>query len=312
MQSPLVVRCPYCGSRSRARSDWAGKHVRCPGCGQAIAVPSHAPIEVVPVVLANDEPTTPVPRPRPLGLRSATQRRSKQPVIIILLVVGASLGGLMLLGCAGLVALLRNPRATAARLNAHVESAVESSIADVPGRPDWVADAELVAQLGPDVKFGGHAIRLPPGYSSLGGAPDDSGLSPPETRTADQMWLSQMMPGLGFAAIRAELRQVPATTDGPEHFERRLPDELKELRNSYGNRNLRAQAGRLGGKRAVRVTYTATTRQDSHDCVKIFRFEGNRQLVLTLLCPSGADRRLYWLLEAAILSVREIDDAASQ
>lgn len=56
---PLVIDC-LCGKKLKVRDELAGKKVKCPGCGQAIAAP--APVEVEPAgeeVMAGEPPLVP-------------------------------------------------------------------------------------------------------------------------------------------------------------------------------------------------------------------------------------------------------------
>lgn len=47
---PLSVACPVCGTRLRAPDSSAGKRVKCPECGEVVAVPAAAPqTEEIPV-----------------------------------------------------------------------------------------------------------------------------------------------------------------------------------------------------------------------------------------------------------------------
>ncbi len=39
---PIVAECPHCSRRLEAKDEWAGRQVRCPGCGTALALPAPA------------------------------------------------------------------------------------------------------------------------------------------------------------------------------------------------------------------------------------------------------------------------------
>ncbi|MGL4551130.1 MAG: hypothetical protein ACRC33_08080 [Gemmataceae bacterium] len=58
---PIDVECEDCGKRLRVRDTFAGKRVKCPGCGEALTVPA-AP---------DDEPEEDTPPPRKTSVRPA-------------------------------------------------------------------------------------------------------------------------------------------------------------------------------------------------------------------------------------------------
>ena len=58
---PILVSCP-CGKQLRAKDEWAGKRIKCPGCGSAVVVT--ADTDDVPVLTEDDPPSRPEARPR--------------------------------------------------------------------------------------------------------------------------------------------------------------------------------------------------------------------------------------------------------
>ena len=99
---PMVVAC-NCGKKLRAKAELAGKRVKCPACGQPLAVPAPQPAAPQPAdeldldqwagAVAGDEAMTTVPLPR---------LRKKQQPSNTRLIVGLSVGA----GGAVLVLLL--------------------------------------------------------------------------------------------------------------------------------------------------------------------------------------------------------------
>jgi hypothetical protein len=223
----------------------------------------------------------------------------------LLIVLASVAAGLMLLGCMGVVTLLISLPQAAPRLEAIADAGIVSQIADSPGRPDWTPDANEVAQLGPEVTFGEHAMRLPPGFvSGTQGHPVKSESSSGVGKTLSWGWHSSLA-SHNMAIMQAEIREAPETINGAEYFEQQLPAELKRHRKSNSGDHFECEAGRIGGKRAVRTTIQS--RKDGIVAVKIYRFEGNRLLMLSMACSSADQERLR-LMQAAMLTVREIDE----
>lgn len=198
----------------------------------------------------------------------------------------ASLGAaatLCLACCAGVAATVVGPQIARSRLNEKLNSEISSSVADSADRPNWMADAPTVAQLGPEVTFAGHAMRLPTGFIPAAGPAAPEAVRLPAGGTGRRwMWVGPASGNGRRAVIQTEVREPPAATDGPTYFEQMLPWEIRVLRDKHTVRNL--EAGRLGGKRAVRVTYFMP--EGSIESADIFRFEGRRQVVVTIACPA--------------------------
>jgi DNA-directed RNA polymerase subunit RPC12/RpoP len=57
---PILVSCP-CGKQLRAKDEWAGKRIKCPGCGSPVIVT--ADTEDVPVLTEDDTPSRGEARP---------------------------------------------------------------------------------------------------------------------------------------------------------------------------------------------------------------------------------------------------------
>lgn len=97
---------------------------------------------------------------------------------------------------------------------------------------------------------------------------------------------------------------------GPEvtfaGHEQTLPWEIRVLRDKHTVHAV--EAGRVGGKRAVRVTYFMA--EGSIESADIFRFEGGRQVVVTIACPTVDQAEFLALIQAAQLTVRQINGSA--
>jgi hypothetical protein len=225
----------------------------------------------------------------------------------LLLILGGVAAGVMLLGCAGIVALITlMPENAIPRVDEFVDAQTRAAIADSAHGPELTADPKASAQLGPRIVFGDHSIQLPDGFA--GGTGVVEPLTPEGGQMHGWQWVKGLhSPGEEIALLQAQMREAPATVNGAEYFEQALADELRELRKSNGRLDI--ESGRHNGKRAVRVTYSS--RKDGLACTKLFQFEGERLLVLTMVC-SSADQNLVRVLEAAMLSVQESDASGPQ
>lgn len=298
-----MIQCPHCRSQCQANDEYAGQQVRCPTCRNIIAVPPNPLTGAAPSVSDFLGSGSAAPSPsRPTSRKRKTRRKkdSSDNVVIVLLGIAATL---CLVCCGGMVALVVAPKIARSRLNETVNAEISSSVADTPDRPEWIADATLIARLGPEVTFGQHAMRLPTGFTPAPGHVAPEVLRTPGGGQARVWyWVGPVSHNRRRAVVIAEVREPPASMEGPKHFEQELPWEIRSARDKQTVHTL--EAGRIGGKRAVRLTYFMP--EGSLECVKIFRFEGNRQLVVNITCPNADRAEFFDLMQAAQLTVREI------
>lgn len=216
---------------------------------------------------------------------------------------------LCLVCCAGIAATVVWPQIARSRLNEKLNSEIISSVADSEDRPLWMADARTIAQLGPEVTFAGHAMRLPTGFLPAAGPAAPEATRLPAGGTGRRwIWVGPTSANGRRAVIQAEVREPPSATDGATYFEQTLPCEIRVLRDKHTVRAV--EAGRVGGKRAVRVTYFMA--KGSIESADIFRFEGRRQVVVTIACPTVDQAEFLALIQAAQLTVRQINGRSAE
>lgn len=239
---------------------------------------------------------------------SATRRIKDSNIAVLIALLGTA-ATLCLVCCAGVAATVVGPQIARSRLNEKLNSDISSSVADSEDRPLWMADARTVAQLGPEVTFAGHAMRLPTGFLPAAGPAAPEAIRLPAGGTGRRwIWVGPTSANFRRAVIQAEVREPPAATDGATYFEQTLPWELRVLRDKHTVHAV--EAGRVGGKRAVRVTYFMA--EGSIESADIFRFEGRRQVVVTIACPTVDQAEFLALIQAAQLTVRQINGSSAE
>lgn len=72
---PISFECPHCGRPTRVSDDLAGRRIRCPGCKEAVSVPSEEIIDVEDVQVATPAPQRRTRRP----FEEESERRPSQP-----------------------------------------------------------------------------------------------------------------------------------------------------------------------------------------------------------------------------------------
>ena len=116
------------------------------------------------------------------------------------------------------------------------------------------------------------------------------------------MWVGPTSVNGRRAVISTEVRSPPPNLDAPTYFEQELPWEVRAIRDKHSVHSV--EAGRIGGKRAIRIAYFM--REGSNECVDLFQFRGDRLVVISIGCPASDQTEHFALLQASQLTVREL------
>lgn len=339
---PLVVVCSQCGHRAGAKEEWAGKRLKCPACGNLVIVP--APAQATPRAGAPASGSTPravAPAPqqtRPpvstdlfgvdlgaaadpfasaaaaplgptagpaLGSPAARPRKasnSTKTLVIVLAVVG----GVMLLGCAGLVALLL-PAIQQARERARATIA-RGGMPQVPppvpmNLPAWSADPARAAQLGDEVTFDRYTMKLPKNFASTP-FPDTPGVAT-VGRIQKWIWAGPPSPRGDRQAVLAILVDAQGQ-NASGTLDQALAGFVQGVQNSGPTKIGAQQKGMLLGKPFVRVQYTMSPPNGiTVHTIAYLGLDGNRLIIVQSVCADAEGSDVHRLLEAALLTLRE-------
>lgn len=336
---PLVVVCSQCGHRAGAKEEWAGKRLKCPACGNLVTVP--APAQATPRAGAPASGSTPravAPAPQqtrppastdlfgadlgaaadpfasaaaaPLGptagpalgspaARPRKANNSTKTLVIVLAVVG----GVMLLGCAGLVALLL-PAIQQARERARANIA-GGGMPQVPtpaNLPVWTADPVQAAQLGDEVTFDKYSLKIPKAFV-LTPVPE-TGAAPPG-RMQKWVWAGPPSPRGDRHVVLAMLLDTSGPAKG-ESLDQVLGGFIQGVQKTAPTR-IGAQAkGMLLGKPFARVQYAMTPPNSVElHAITYLGVDGNRLITVQSLCADAEGSEVHRLLDTSLLTLRE-------
>jgi len=334
---PIVVECPGCRRRLEAKDEWAGRRIRCPTCGQTLAIPGSA-YRVQPSAMTGGSmldlledaaaaaPITPAPQ-RAIPQRvTPTKRRKNSGSSKKLYFAIGSMGGVGLaILCCGVGAVMLGPGMDAAKEAAirykSREAAAKGapipvvlapppgSVSAEPGPPTgpvWAPDPQLAPQLTTNVTFDRYSLRLPEGFSVAKTPWNQEMLG---VKVRNWFWASIPLPNGARHLIAAEV--IEFTID-PERFAGDLeaelaqrlswntkPDRLSEFRHTAGER------GQLAGIQFIRSSFSGSRNGVQIHGMLMLAMDGNRMLELRgqWLVPPGTAE--YQLFEAAMLSFRK-------
>lgn len=332
----IVVVCSHCGHRAGAKDEWAGKRLKCPACGNLVTVPGPAPAAPSTSAAANQAaPRVAVPsrqQPRQplasdlfggvgaaadpfagagatpmgpsLGLPPARPRKasnSTKTVVIVLAVVG----GVMLLGCAGLVALLV-PAIQQARERARANLA-RGGLPQVPSSPPanlpvWSADPSQAAQLGEEVTFDRYAMKIPKTFV-LTPVPE-TGAAPPG-RMQKWAWAGPPSPRGDRQVVLAILLDTTGPSKG-ESFDQATAGFVQGVQRTTIAKFGAQSKGLLLGKQFARFQYTISQPNsvDLH-AIAYLGLDGNRLITVQSLCADAEGSDAHRLLDTSLLTLRE-------
>lgn len=338
---PIVVVCGSCGHRAGAKEEWAGKRLKCPACGNLVSVPLLAakpPSTKAPSTkpratgaaphppAAAMGPTASIPTdlfksetgmtsdpfgaaaPAPMGPafgRGQVRPRKVSSSSKTLLIVAAAVGGAVLLGCAGLVALLL-PAVQRARELARTRVEQGGNMpAPLPANAQvWTADSALVAQLGDEAVFDRYSIRLPKNFV-LTPLPDSP--TPPGGHLQKWGWAGPPTPRGDRHVISAILVDIQGRMDG--NLDQVMAGYLQGLKQNPQVGQVQVgvkEKGALLGKPFVRARYTVTPPGAiSMHSVAYVGMDGNRIITVLCGCADAEGSDAYRLLETSLLTVRE-------
>lgn len=337
---PIAVVCSHCGHRAGAKDEWAGKRLKCPACGNLVTVPGPAPgapsttapaSQGAPRVAAPSAPQTRQPPATDLfgGVGAATDpfagaaaaplapalgsapvrpRKSSNSTKTVLIVL-AVVGGVMLLGCAGLVALLV-PAIQQARERARANIAAGGGAPQIPpalpaNLPIWSADPALAAQLGDEVTFDRYAMRIPKGYAA---SPSPPSTAPPGVRLQQWFWAGMSSPQSNGAVVIAAIAQAEVGTRIGT-LDQELTGYLKGIEQSAAGTKVQVRAkehGTLLGKQFGRVRYTLLQPNSAAiQGVAYLGVDANRTIAVQFLSSDAEGSDGYRLLDTSLLTVRE-------
>ncbi len=337
---PIVVVCTECGRRAGAKDEWAGKRLKCPACGSLISVPAankppHENAPPSPTQPAGQAPRAAAVAPPATGQFAASDlfgpdlgpsadpfagqaspamtpalgrppaRPKSSGSSKTLWIVLAAVGGVMFLGCAGLVAVMLPAMQRArqlARSNVAQPAAPSPPLASLVV---WSADPALTAQLGDEVTFDRYSMRLPKGFT-VTPLPDTA--APPGARLQKWGWAGPPSPRGDRHVISAVL--VDALSG-------RMDGTLDQVTSGYlegvkqGTQGARVdigvkEKGSLLGKPFMRARYTvAPPGPIEMHSVAYLCIEGNRMMTVLCGCADAEGSEAYRLLETSLLTLRE-------
>ncbi len=204
----------------------------------------------------------------------------------------------MLLGCGGCTAMfLFRSKETGDWLNERMEATELAIIRNAKNKPELTPNSGALAQLSPEIRFGDHAVRLPPGF------PDHMQPAARKPGSTTWVWYGPNLIKTGIGMFDAEVLEPPPDVNAEEFFEQYVAGEFKRIRG-LGDRH-EFKAGRIAGKPAIRATIHE--RRMGLTSLLVYRFEGNAILILRT-GGGPKDPNELRLLEAAILTVRDVGE----
>jgi hypothetical protein len=96
---PILLKCS-CGKALKVKDESAGKHVKCPGCGNVLSVPHPEGGGAAPAPRAREEKKAPAPKVPPPRSAAAPAPGKQGAAVQVLLAVA----GVLVLGCVALAA----------------------------------------------------------------------------------------------------------------------------------------------------------------------------------------------------------------
>jgi hypothetical protein len=251
--------------------------------------------------LSAGDPLGAAPAVVPLGMPPASMTRKKAGSAKTVWIVLGAVGGVVVLGCAGLFAVGVASGVRAARQRASELSGAAASTANLPA---FSPDNSLVGQLGAEASFDRYSLRLPNGYAAM------------------QLPLSKPPPA-GVRITNWAWADSPAS-DGTRHV---ITAVLAEMPNGRHSNNLDAEVkayiegaraevggatfvpgattkGRLFGQPFARASYTVAAPQVTLHSITYLGFDGQSRMVSVIgACKEAEGSEVYKMLETSLLTL---------
>lgn len=334
---PIAVVCSHCGHRAGAKDEWAGKRLKCPACGSPVTVPGSAqtatssgtPASQGAPHIAAPSPVQPRQPPAPdlfgadlgaaadpfagaaatplapaLGPATARPRKASNSTKTVLIVLGV-VGGVMFLGCLGLVALLV-PAIQQARERARANIAA-GGLRQMPpplpaNLPVWSADPALVAQLGEEVTFDKYAMRIPKTFA-LTEVPETGAVAP--GRMQKWAWAGPPSPRGDRKVVLAILLDTTGPSQG-ESFDQMTSGFIQGVQQTAPAQFGAQSRGILLGKQFARFQYTITPPNSVElHAIAYLGLDGGRLITVQSLCADAEGSESHRLLDTSLLTLRE-------
>lgn len=333
---PIAVVCSHCGHRAGAKDEWAGKRLKCPACGNLVTVPGPASAAPATGAPANQgaprvaAPAAQQPRQPPatdlfggvgaaadpfagaaaapmgpsLGPAQARPRKASNSTKTVVIVLAVA-GGVMLLGCAGLVALLV-PAIQQARERARANIArgglPQGSSAPTANLPVWSADPAQAAQLGEEVTFDRYAMKIPKAFV-LTPVPEMGAAMP--GRMQKWAWAGPPSPRGDRQVVLAMLLDTTGPNQG-ESLDQVMSGFIQGAQRTASAKFGAQSKGVLLGKPFARFQYTISQPNSVElHAVAYLGLDGNRLITVQSLCADAEGSEVYRLLETSLLTLSE-------
>jgi hypothetical protein len=328
----IVVECPGCRRRLEAKDEWAGRRIRCPTCGQTVAIPSPAyrvqppamtggsmldlledAAAAAPVVPALERPIAP-------GVAPEKRRKKRGSNSTQYLILGAAAGCLLTcggLGVAFLIPAVQGFRAAAARHAAERHAAQQPPpIPDVPTLPPgpgmepaapsgpvWAPDPQLVGQLTVNAVFDRYRLRLPADFALTHA---DSRRNLQDGAVQGWVWMSTPRQNARRRVINVTLIEYYRPPKGvASELEKEIADDVDALRTGAGFEvHLFGvhEKGQIAGKLFLRSRFMCQDGNELLYCTALAAFDGKRVLRIMTTSPEDTETLEYRLLDAATMT----------
>lgn len=303
------VHCPHCQRPLTPPSKASGEPIRCPNCGGLATLPDTArrtpaspqfDDELAPSAMTSQSEVTIQWRPR------------KKPVVGVRTTLAGLAVCVLAIGAVWTVQeiklWLNRVRQAEAQAQAAPATSLESPAAPDPSRPTWLPEAALHAQLGDEVGLQRYRLRIPKQFSQF--------------TVRQPAWLPKGGSFYANSWLQMPERQaliVVSVTNYPRH-EAPGDDLEAALERFYDRlqRNVRAanfssgssEIGFLAGERFIKGSFSGRIKFDQ-DLPRVDRsgqvlihLDGISEVAIYYFCNRDADRELFKLLEASLLTLR--------
>ena len=327
-----MVESAGCRRHLVAKDERAGRRIRCPTCGQTVAIPGSV-YRVQPPAMAGDgmmglleaaaaaAPAAPAfERPIAPGVAPEKRRKKRGSNSTQYMILGAAAGCLLTcggLGVAFLIPAVRGFRAAAARHAAERHAAQQpSAIPGIPALPPgpgmepavasgpvWAPDPQLLDKLTVNAVFDRYRLRLPADFALTHA---DSKRNLQDGAVQSWVWMSTPQQNARRRVINVMLIDYYRPPKGViSELEKEIANDVGALRTGAGI-EVRLfdpqEKGQIAGKLFLRSHMLCQDGNELLYCTALAAFDGKRVLRIMTTSPEDTETLEYRLLDAATMT----------
>jgi hypothetical protein len=306
---PILVQCDECSRRGSVKEEWAGRRVKCPGCGAAINVPSASvmpPVAVAQQPAPRQSPASPPPllssapltalAGKPPGQKSRKPRSAGK----IMGQLAAGVGGLIVAVymCLVVTNLIRSGRRLA-------PGAARAGFETRLVGPVWSPDASAVNLLAPETSFAEYGWRLPAGFTP---GPTPPATVPAGLRAQNWAWLGAPRADGTRPVATASVVDMSQAADMTGTLEDALAAAMAAFPKASGLVDFKSTSGERGvlaEKACIRCRFSGRIGAATMHGQMVMFLEGHRLVAMSMVSTEPEASAEQQQLTAAMLTFRQ-------